>query len=55
MNYRPLQMTSARLEEKFRQLVAQLYSEEVVAHRRHRFVKVYGPRFREARVQLLGV
>jgi len=54
VNFRPLHMTPERLEEKFRELVAQLYSEEAVAHRHHRFVKVYGPRFREARMQLLG-
>ena len=54
LNFRPLHMTPERFEEKFRALVAELYSEEAVARRHHRFIKVYGPRFREARMQLIG-
>jgi len=54
LNFRPQHMTPERFEEKFRALVAELYSEEAVARRHHRFIKVYGPRFREARMQLIG-
>jgi radical SAM superfamily enzyme YgiQ (UPF0313 family) len=46
VNFYPAQMTAARLEQKFAQLVAELYSPEAVAKRHRRFMKVYGPKFR---------
>lgn len=51
VNFRPRHMTPERLEEKFRELVKLLYSEEAVTQRHRRFVKVYGRRFREARLE----
>ncbi len=46
VNFRPVHMTAERLEEKFRDLVSELYNPEAVMRRHRRFMKVYGPMFR---------
>jgi len=46
VNFHPLQMTREHLEQKFYQLAATLYSEDAVAKRHRRFVKVYGPKWK---------
>lgn len=46
VNFHPLHMTRERLEQKFYQLAATLYSEAAVAKRHRRFVEVYGPKWR---------
>ena len=51
VNFRPLHTTPERLEERFRALVAELYSNEALIRRHRRFVEVYGGRFREAHAQ----
>ena len=53
VNFRPLHTTPERLEERFRALVAELYSNEAVIRRHRRFVEVYGGRFREAHAAVL--
>ena len=52
VNFHPLQMTRERLEHKFYELAAALYSSDAVAKRHRRFVDVYGPRWRSARITL---
>ena len=47
VNYHPAIMSADRLERKFAQLVTELYSPEAVVKRHRRFVKVYGPKFRQ--------
>jgi radical SAM superfamily enzyme YgiQ (UPF0313 family) len=49
VNFRPAHMTPERLEQKFRELVSELYSPEAVSHRHRRFAKVYGPNYRHSR------
>jgi radical SAM superfamily enzyme YgiQ (UPF0313 family) len=51
VNFRPLQMTPARLEARFRELVRELYSEEAIQRRHRRFFRQFGESFREARLQ----
>jgi len=51
VNFRPLQMTPARLEAKFLELVRELYSEEAIQHRHRPFFRQFGESFREARLQ----
>jgi radical SAM superfamily enzyme YgiQ (UPF0313 family) len=46
VNFRPLQMSGERLQQKFYELAATLYSNDAVAKRHRRFVEVYGPRWR---------
>lgn len=47
LNFRPLRMPPERLEKKYYDLVATLYSPEAVAQRHRRYVKVYGrPRWK---------
>jgi hypothetical protein len=46
VNFHPLHMTLERLEEKFYELAAALYSNDAVARRHRRFVEVYGPKWR---------
>lgn len=53
VNFRPLRMTPERLEERFRALVAELYSNEALVRRHRRFIEVYGERFREAHTPAL--
>ncbi|MFB3921480.1 MAG: radical SAM protein [Terriglobia bacterium] len=53
VNFRPLRMTPERLEERFRELVAGLYSNEALARRHRRFFEVYGERFRGIHVPAL--
>ncbi len=48
VNFYPLHMTPERLEQKFRDLVTELYNPEAVVRRHRRFARVYGPRFRHA-------
>jgi radical SAM superfamily enzyme YgiQ (UPF0313 family) len=47
VNFRPLQMSAERLEQRFYELAATLYSNDAVAKRHRRFVEVYGPRWRQ--------
>lgn len=47
VNFHPAMMSADRLERKFAQLVSELYSPEAVAKRHRRFMKVYGPKFRQ--------
>jgi radical SAM superfamily enzyme YgiQ (UPF0313 family) len=47
VNFRPLQMSAERLEQRFFELAATLYSNDAVAKRHRRFVEVYGPRWRQ--------
>lgn len=42
VNFRPLRMSSERLEKKYYDLVSKLYSPEAIAQRHRRYVKVYG-------------
>ena len=51
VNFHPKHMTAERLERKYRELVMELYSEEAVATRHRRFVRVYGENFRKSRLQ----
>jgi radical SAM superfamily enzyme YgiQ (UPF0313 family) len=53
VNFTPLHMTAERLEERFRNLVAVLYSNEALTRRHRRFVEVYGGRFRQAHAPVL--
>lgn len=46
-------MTAERLQERFRDLVAELYNEDVLARRHRRFVEVYGGRFRRSHAPAL--
>ena len=52
VNFLPAEMTADRLERKFTELVAQLYSPEAMAKRHRRFMKVYGPKFRKPAPEL---
>lgn len=47
VNFHPTSMTAERLEQKFRELIQLLYSQEAVAARHRRFVQVYGEAFRK--------
>ena len=47
VNFHPAQMSAVHLKEKFAQLVTELYSPEAVTKRHRRFMKVYGPKFRQ--------
>ena len=53
VNFQPVHMTAERLEERFRDLVAELYNNETLARRHRRFVEVYGGRFRQAHTPAL--
>lgn len=53
VNFTPLHMRAAQLEERFRNLVAILYSNEALNRRHRRFVEVYGGRFRQAHAPAL--
>jgi len=47
VNFHPLHMTRERLEQKFFELAATLYSEDAVIRRHRHFFEVYGARWRE--------
>jgi hypothetical protein len=51
VNFRPLQMSPERLEQKYRELVSEPYNPDQVTRRHGRFVEVYGPSFRDQTLQ----
>ena len=51
VNFHPAGMTPRRLEERFRSLIAELYDDQAILRRHRRFFKLYGEKFREARLQ----
>jgi radical SAM superfamily enzyme YgiQ (UPF0313 family) len=48
VNFRPVHMSAERLEQKFRELIAEVYSAAGVERRHRRFWELYGPALREA-------
>jgi radical SAM superfamily enzyme YgiQ (UPF0313 family) len=48
VNFRPVHMSVERLEQKFRELIAEVYSAAGVERRHRRFWELYGPALREA-------
>ena len=55
VNFQPLHMPPTRLEDRYRALVAELYSNEALARRHRRFFEVYGARFRESHSPVRGL
>jgi len=55
VNFRPKLMSAISLEKKFAELVTELYSPQAVVARHRRFMKVYGPKFRQPALELCPV
>jgi radical SAM superfamily enzyme YgiQ (UPF0313 family) len=51
VNFRPANMTAERLERKFQDLVREIYKPEAMTRRHRRWMKVYGPRFRQSKLE----
>jgi len=55
VNFHPLTMTAARLEQKFHELVKLMFTDEAITARHRRFVQVYGSAFRQPRLESIAV